>query len=160
MSTIKWSPTTSMKINKPPGTCIIGSPGAGKTFAMLNFAANCIGMGERVIAIDPKNDFRKLYNINPNIDIIDVNDIAPGALNPFEFLKSVNKDTGKIEYIDSPTVLTIIELICGKLDSTTFTSIQPIVQDFVTKNKNDPDTVVAMKDVADYLFQNKKLLKI
>ena len=34
-------------------------------------------MGQRVIAIDPKNDFNKLYNVNPNIEIIDINDIRP-----------------------------------------------------------------------------------
>ena len=63
MSTIKWSPTTAQMVNNAPGTIVVGSPGSGKTFALLNIAANCLGIGQRVIAIDPKNDFDKLFNV-------------------------------------------------------------------------------------------------
>ena len=90
MSTIKWSPITAMADNMAPGTIVCGSPGSGKTFAMLNFAANALGMGQRVIIIDPKNDLDKLKNVDSRIEIIDVNDIRPGALNPLEFLKKKN----------------------------------------------------------------------
>ena len=152
MSTIKWSPTTAHMMNNAPGTVVVGSPGSGKTFALLNFAANCLGMGQRVIAIDPKNDFPKLYNVNPNIDIIDINKIRPGALNPFEFLKKVEKD-GSIRTIDTATLMTIIEIMCGKLDKQTIIDITPIVTDFVTKSKNSNE-YYDMQDVADYLYAN------
>ena len=111
-------------------------------------------MGQRVIAIDPKNDFNKLYNVNPNIEIIDINDIRPGALNPFEFLKKVEKD-GTVKNIDSPTLMTIIELLTGKLDQDTKIAITPIVQDFIKKS-NMTHQYYDMQDVADYLFANKR----
>ena len=141
-------------VNKSPGTIICGSPGSGKTYAMLNFAANCLGIGQRVIIIDPKNDFDKLYNVNKSINIIDINNIRPGALNPFTFLRKIEKD-GSVKNIDSPTLMTIIELLTGKLDQDTKIAITPIVQDFITKSKNSND-YVDMQDVADYLFANKR----
>ena len=60
MSTINWLPTTAMLCDDAPGTVVVGSPGSGKTYALMNFAANCLGMRQRVIAIDPKNDFNRL----------------------------------------------------------------------------------------------------
>lgn len=133
-------------------TIVVGSPGSGKTFALLNFCANALGMGQRVIAIDPKNDFSKLYNVNKSINIIDINKIQPGALNPFEFLKKIDKK-GKVTYIDTATLMTIIEIMCGKLTPEIIIDITPIVTDFVTKSKNSDD-YVDMQDVADYLYSN------
>ena len=133
-------------------TVVVGSPGSGKTFFLLNVAANCLGMGQRVIAIDPKNDFDKLYNVNPNINIVDINDIRPGALNPFTFLKKIDVD-GNVQHIDTPTLMTIIELLTGKLDQQTRIDITPIVTDFVTRSKNS-DEYVDMQDIADYLYAN------
>lgn len=153
MSTIKWSPTTAHLCNNAPGTVVVGAPGSGKTFALLNFAANCLGMGQRVIAIDPKNDFDKLYNVNKNITIIDINKIRPGALNPFEFLKKIDEN-GNITFIDTSTLMTIIELMCGTLDKSTRIAITPIVTDFVTKCKNGGE-YVDMLDIANYLFSNR-----
>ena len=154
MSTVKWSPTTAHMCNNAPGTVVVGSPGSGKTFALLNFASNCIGIGQRVIAIDPKNDFPKLYNINKNLDIIDINNIRPGALNPFEFLKTIDEKTGKEKFIDTSTLMTIIEIICGKLDRNILIDITPIVTDFVTKSKNSGE-YCDMQDIADYLYANQ-----
>lgn len=154
MSTVKWSPTTAALANASPGTIVCGSPGSGKTFFLINVAANCMGIGQRVIAIDPKNDFNKLYNVNKNIKIIDISNISPGALNPFTFLAKTNKETGEEESIDTATLMSIIELLCGKLSSDVTTAITPIVTDFVTKSRNSDD-YVDMQDVADYLFANK-----
>lgn len=153
MSTIKWSPTTAHMMNNAPGTIICGSPGSGKTFAMLIIAANCLGTGQRVIAIDPKNDFDKLYNVNPNIRIIDINNIHPGALNPFTFLRKIDED-GNVTHLDVPTLMTVIELLTGKMDQQTKIDITPIVTDFVTKSKQS-DEYVDMQDIADYLFANR-----
>lgn len=153
MSTIKWSPTTAQMVNNAPGTIVVGSPGSGKTFALLNIAANCLGMGQRVIAIDPKNDFDKLYNVNPSINIIDINKIRPGALNPFEFLKKID-EKGNIKYIDTATLMTVIEIMCGKLERNTIIGITPIVTDFVTRAKTTGD-YYDMQDVADYLYANQ-----
>lgn len=150
MSTVKWSPTTAQMMNNAPGTVVCGSPGSGKTFFLLNMAANCLGIGQRVIAIDPKNDFDKLYNVNPAIDIVDVNNIRPGALNPFEFLKKIDGD-GTVTYVDTPTLMTIIELLTGKLDQKTKIAITPIVKDYVTKSKNGNE-YVDMQSLTDYLY--------
>ena len=133
-------------------TVVVGSPGSGKTFALLNFAANALGMGQKVIAIDPKNDFNKLLNVNPNIDIVDINNIKPDALNPMEFLKEHNED-GSVEYIDTATLMSIIEILTGKLDQGAIIDITPIVTDFVTRNKQRGE-YVNMLDVANYLFAN------
>lgn len=153
MSTIKWSPVTAMLNNQAPGTIVCGSPGSGKTFAMLNFAANALGMGQRVIIIDPKNDFDKLLNVNPHIDIIDINDITPDALNPLEFLKKQNPD-GTTEFIDTSTLMTIVEIMTGKLSQETLIAITPIITDFVNRNKQRKE-YVNMSDVAEYLYMNK-----
>ena len=153
MSTIKWSPTTAQMVNNAPGTIVVGSPGSGKTFALLNICANCLGMGQKVIAIDPKNDFDKLYNVNHNIKIIDVNKIRPGALNPFEFLKNID-EKGNIRHIDTPTLMTIIEILTGKMDNKVKVAITPIVTDFVTRNKNS-DEYVDMQDIAEYLYSRQ-----
>ena len=82
VSTVKWSPTTAQMKNNAPGTIVVGAPGSGKTFFLRNIAANCLGMGQRIIAIDPKNDFNNLKNVNRDIEIIDIEHIRPGALNP------------------------------------------------------------------------------
>lgn len=140
-------------VNNAPGTIVVGSPGSGKTFALLNFAANCLGTGQRVIAIDPKNDFDKLYNVNPSINIVDINRIRPGALNPFEFLKKKDKYGNDVN-IDTATLMTIIEIMCGKLDRNTIIGITPIVTDFVTRSKTTGD-YYDMQDVADYLYANQ-----
>jgi len=141
MSTIRWSPTTAQFENRAPGTIVLGAPGSGKTFFLLNTCANCLGMGQRIIVIDPKNDFCKLLNVSSNIDYIDVNSISPGALNPFTFL----------DKFDASTLLTIIEIICGKLDKADLIAITPIIKDFVTKYSRD-NTYCDMQDVADYLY--------
>ena len=120
------------------------------TFFMINVAANALGMGQRVIALDPKDDFAKLYNVNPHIHIVDINNIQPGALNPFEFLKTYDDD-GTERKVDTNTIMTIIELLCGKLDKETLIAINPIIQDFV--NTRSLREYVDMQDVADYLFQ-------
>lgn len=151
MSTVRWSPTTAQMVNNAPGTIIVGAPGSGKTFAILNFGANCLATGQRVIAIDPKNDLDKLHNIYP-INIIDINKIRPGALNPFEFLKKVDKN-GNVEFVDTATIMTVIEILCGKLSRDIIIDVTPIVSDFVTKTKNTGE-YCDMQDIADYLFSN------
>jgi len=141
LSTIRWSPTSAQFLNKSSTSIVIGAPGSGKTFFILNVCANCLGMGQRVIAIDPKNDFVKLRNVNPSIEIVDINKIRSGALNPFTFLDS----------FDTSTLMTIIEIICGKLSKEDIIEITPIVKDFVTKFIRDGE-YKDMQDVADYLF--------
>ena len=144
MSTIQWLPTTSIFCNNAVGSLIIGAPGAGKSFFILNTCANLLGMGMRVIAIDPKNDLEKLKNVAPEVEVIDVNHIRAGALNPFTFL----------DHCDATTLLTIIEIICGKLDRNDIIAVTPIIKDFVTAFDRD-GKYQDMQDVADYLFGNQ-----
>lgn len=141
MSTIRWSPYSSIVMNEAVTSVVFGSLGSGKTFFLITLALNELAMGRRIIAIDPKNDFQKVLNINPEVHHIDVNHIKEGALNPFTFL----------DEIDSLTILTIIELLVGKLTDEKRTAITPIIQDFVTKNKTKNE-YRDMSDVAEYLF--------
>lgn len=122
------------------------------TYAMMNFAANCLAMQQRVIVLDPKNDFSRLYNVNPNIKLIDLRNASDGALNPFEFLKETLPD-GTIKYVDSATIMTILELLVGqgKLDGVTYTKITPIIQDFCKKVRLNGE-YADIGDVATYLM--------
>ena len=122
------------------------------TFFMVNIAATALGMGKRIIAIDPKDDFQRLYNINKNIHIIDINNIKPGALNPFEFLKDYDEE-GNEKRLDTTTLMTIIESLCGTIDDKMLTAISPIVQDFI--NIRSREGYVDLQDVTDYFFRNE-----
>lgn len=143
MNTINWSPTTAIFENGSPTTVITGSPGSGKSFFLLNVAANQLIMGQKVIYIDPKNDAFALANVVPNIDIIDVNNISEGSLNPFTILK--NCDVNKI--------MTLIECICGKLSDGQRIAITPIIKDFIIK-KNRDKIYVDFITLANYLYAN------
>jgi len=144
MSSIYYSPVTSIWTNSAIGTLVIGQPGAGKTFFGLNVAANEIAMGRRVIVIDPKNDFIKLKNIASEVDIVDVNKIAPGSLNPFTFLDDC----------DALTLMTIIEIILGDINKDAKGKLSGILQDFVTQS-NKYGEYTDMDDVVQYLYMNK-----
>lgn len=111
------------------------------TVFLQTVLVNSLRMKQRVVAIDPKNDLQKIKNIYPSINIIDINNIRNGALNPFTFLGN----------IDTSTIVSIIEIICGKLTTEEERAITPIVQDFVIKFKRD-GVYVDMQDVAEYLF--------
>lgn len=68
---IFYDPHFAIAINRPPVTQITGSPGSGKTFTGLLFAAHSSLSGKLTFVIDPKGDFAalsKLYRlkeINP-----------------------------------------------------------------------------------------------
>lgn len=111
------------------------------TIFLLSTLANTLSLRQRVLAIDPKNDLVKIQNVYPNVKIVDINNIRDGALNPFTFLKD----------IDTSVILSIIELICGKLSTDEERAVTPIIQDFVTRFKRDGN-YVDMQDVAEYLF--------
>lgn len=146
MPSISWSPINSILENKSAGTVIIGSPGSGKTYFLLNIAANCLLTGCRVIYIDPKNDASALLNIYKDIKITDVNNIAPGALNPFNVLKDVS----------SNVMLSIISCICGNLSDEKLVSISPIVNDFVIKNNRDKANI-NFSMLANYLYASSNI---
>lgn len=145
MNTISFSPFTSIYEDCPPGVCVTGIPGSGKTFFLLNLAANCIMMGARVIFIDPKNDAKDLKNIDSSIKLTDINNITPGALNPFKVLK--NPDTN--------TILSIIKCMCGSLSDEQLVEVTPIVNDFVKQNRKDI-TDTNFDALAEYLYSSNK----
>ena len=124
------------------------------TFFMTNVASHCISMGQRVIALDPKDDFQRLYNINKNIRIVNINNIRPGALNPFEFLK-YKDEKGNIVKVDETTIMTILEMLCGKMGKEDNIVISPIIQDFV--NTYSYRKYTDMVDIADYLIKQEKI---
>lgn len=141
MGTIYFSPVISIMMNKPAGTLILGQPGQGKSWLTTTLAVNEISNGRRVIALDPKNDLLHLNVIDPNVKVVDVNNVRPGSLNPFVFLDECN----------SMTLKTIIELIVGGIkDIEADSQIDGILQDFINRNKRG-DSPVGMYQVADYL---------
>lgn len=143
MSSIQFSPFTSIFENKASGTVIFGSPGAGKTFFLLNIIANSLMMEQRFFAIDPKNDLGVLSDIFPNVEYIDINNVKPGSLNPFVVINN----------LDTNTLSSIISIICGGLTDDQIISITPIINDFINRYKKTNDKV-SFSDVADYLYAN------
>ena len=148
MAEVFWSPITAMHCNKPPGTIVCGVPGGGKSFFLLNTAANCLEQGCNVFVLDAKNDMLPLKNLFPHIKTTDVNNISAGSLDPFLVFDD----------IESTTVLTIIEILCGKLTSEQKLAVTPIIGDFVNKIKLSEDkSSVTFRSFADYLYQNENI---
>lgn len=145
MAEFLFSPVTAIHSNKPPGTLITGVPGSGKSFCMTNLASNCLEEGCKTLCLDAKNDMLTLKNIYPDVKITDVNNINPGALDPFLVFENV----------DAITILSVVEIICGGLDQATTTAITPIIKDFVTRAKMTKNA--NFRDFANYLYQNKSI---
>ena len=147
MSSISWLPIASAWENDNSGTIVCGMPGSGKTFFMVNTAANCICMGQRIVAIDPKDDFIKLKNIMPEVEVVDINKVKeqrPGALNPFTFLSDCS----------AINLMTVIEILLGEVTREDKSALIPILTDFMTdyrKYGNYTD----LQDLVDYLHSNR-----
>lgn len=140
---VLFSPFTAIFENKAAGTAIIGSPGSGKTFSLLNIMANSLMMEQKIFCIDPKDDAGVLAEIYPEkVQYIDINSITPGALNPFSV----------IENIDTNTLVSIISIICGGFNDQENIAVTPIVNDFV--NKSRKMSGISFNNVADYLYAN------
>lgn len=146
MSSIQFSPFNAIFENKAAGTAIIGKPGSGKSFFLLNLMANAYIMEQRIFAIDPKDDLGVLCDVFQDIEYININDIKPGALNPFKVIKN----------IDTNTLSSIISIICGNLSDSQIVAITPIINDFINKYKRNlkGSANLSFADVADYLYAN------
>ena len=144
MASVQWSPFTAIFENKAATSVVIGSPGSGKSFFLINIIANSLMFEQRCFAIDPKNDLGVLVDVFPDkIEYIDINDITPGALNPFKVLKT----------IDTNTIASIVSIICGGLTDQQTVSITPIINDFVIRFRKSTH-MVSFSDIADYLYAN------
>lgn len=147
MASVQYSPFTAIFNNMASGNVIVGSPGSGKTFFMLNVCANALMMEQRVFAVDPKNDLGVLADVFPDkVEYVNINNIKPGALNPFQVLKNV----------DTNVISSIVSIICGGLTDKQTVSVTPIVKDFVVKQKKS-GRYVSFADLADYLYANDNL---
>ena len=147
MTTIQYSPFTSIFENKAATSIIVGQPGSGKTFFILNICANALMMEQRVYAIDPKDDLGVLEDIFPDkIEYIDINNIKHGALNPFKVIKTV----------DTNLIASIVSIMCGGLTDSQSISVTPIINDFVIRHNRRPGSV-SFSDLADYLYANDNL---
>lgn len=150
MAAIQFSPFTSLWENAGGSTTvIIGMPSSGKTFFMINLCANALLFEQRFFAIDPKDDMGVLSNIFPDkVEYININDIKPGALSPFNVIPD----------LDTNTLSSIISIICGNIDDQQAISITPILNDFVIRQKQlkkvDPNAHVSFSSLIDYLYAN------
>ena len=143
MSSINFSPFTSIFENKASGTVVFGTPGSGKTFFLLNLIANALIMQQRIFGIDPKDDLGIISEVFPEVEYIDINNINPGSLNPFKVIKD----------LDTNTLLSIISIICGGLTDDQMVSVTPIINDFINKHRRSANNL-SFADVADYLYAN------
>ena len=142
---IQFSPFTSIFENKAAGTIIIGQPGNGKTYFLITVVSNLLIMNTKIFAIDPKNDLSVLANYFP-INVVDVNKIVPGAMNPFRVFRDVNTNA----------ILAVVDIICGGLTQEQNVVISPIVNDFVVKFKRTGE-IPNFSDLADYLYANDNI---
>lgn len=145
MSEVFYSPFTAINENFPPGTIVVGQPGSGKSFSLLNIAANSLEQGGILFVLDAKNDMLALRNIFPNIKITDVNNISAGSLDPFIVFPDV----------DSTIILTITEMMVGKLETEQKLAVTPIIGDFIRRVKNGGNA--SFRDFADYLYRNENV---
>ena len=143
MSSIQFSPFTSIFENKPAGTIIIGVPGSGKTYFILNIIANALLMKNRIFALDYKNDLQILKNLDIayELNYIDINNIKPGALNPFAVIKN----------IDVNTIQSIISIMCGGLTDDQQIILTPIIQDHVNEFRRMGGNM-SFNRLANYLY--------
>lgn len=143
-TSILFSPFTAIFENKAAGTIACGMPGSGKTFFILNMIANALMLEQRVFMIDPKDDGGVIADVYPEkIEYIDINNIRPGALNPFQVIK----------HIDTNTLVSIISIICGGFSDQESIAVTPIVNDFINMHRRSNDHV-SFSDVVDYLYAN------
>lgn len=111
------------------------------TFLMVNMASLALEQGAHVFCLDAKNDMLALKNIHKDIKVTDVNNIAPGSLDPFLVF----------ENIETTAIQTIVEVLCGELDSKQKLAVSPIIKDFVRQAKTNKTT---FREFANYLYQN------
>ena len=146
MASVQYNPFAAIFENRPATSVVIGRPGAGKTFFLLNVAANCLMLETGLIAIDPKDDLGVLEDVFPDkVEVIDINNIRPGALNPFRVLRNV----------DTNVITSIVSVICGGLSDQQTVAITPIINDFVIRyRRSSGGKLASFGDIADYLYAN------
>lgn len=151
MSTVTFSPFTNILENGTNTTLIAGSPGSGKTYFLLTIIANALMMNQKVFVIDPKNDVAMLQEYFPEVDVIDVNDIRDGSLDPFSVLPE----------IDELELLSIIEMIAGDITPKQRNAASPVIQDFIRAHRLKTSKV-SMKQIADafYAHSNEELQEL
>lgn len=144
MSEITFTPATQVLENKACGTIVVGRSGGGKSYFLLNLAAGCLEMGQNIFCLDAKNDMMNLRNVFPDIKVTDVNNIAPGSLDPFLVFDDV----------DPTVVFTIVEILCGELNPDQKLAITPIINDFVNKLKFNSEGTT-FREFSQYLYSNQ-----
>lgn len=121
---------TPIKNNKPPGTLVTGSPGAGKTFFALTMAALSALLGKTTIVLDPKGDFISLGELESQIGKVNQWHLGgagarsrPGILDPFNMASERGEKL--------TLVISVIDLFVGGLTDSQMTALAPIVQDVI-----------------------------
>lgn len=154
MSEVLFSPVTAINENRPPASIVLGAPGSGKSYAMVNMCAAAIEQSCGIFVLDAKNDMQVLKNISPDIQLIDVNQIvdsrsssAHGSLDPFICIKD----------LDAPMLITIVDTLCGGLSQDQQTELVPIVGDFINRSRHSRNTTTSttFRDFVDYLYQHQ-----
>lgn len=145
---VYFNPFTPIFENMAPGCIVVGSPGKGKTHFALTICRNVIMQRAHVIALDPKDDIKKICTIDE--ETRNVNLLEGYVMDPFLC----------IDNLDTNFIMSLIETICGKLTLDQKTDITPVVTDFVRRSKTNADTT--FKKFTDYLYSssNKNCMNI
>lgn len=143
MSTVTFSPSTSIFEDGTNTTLVVGSPGSGKTYFLLTVAANELIMQKKVFALDFKKDLQDIKQYFPSVNIVDINDVHEGALNPFNVL----------EDIDTLEIISIIDMMVGGIDESQRNYATPIVQDAINAFKRKTSRVT-MFSIAEQFYQH------
>ncbi len=113
--------------NKPPGVCITGKPGSGKSYLAMTLTAISAILGKTTIVLDPKGDFISLMNLQQDIGKFNLWNLSDkrrrGLLDPFR----MSKDPG--EQLD--LAMTVIEMFTGGIDGEQRTALAPIIKDVI-----------------------------
>lgn len=118
-----FSPHLAMRLRRPPGVLIVGSPGGGKSFTGFTLTCQMVMQGVWAIYIDPKADalpIRELKGLG-QVNVLDLAHGNDGILNPFALSASPSE-----QILDA--LETIQFLVGGSLSSGESTAVAPILQ--------------------------------
>lgn len=142
-SPVFYDPHTAIMNNKPGGTAILGSPGAGKSFLGMTLAMMSAVSGKQTVYWDPKNDSIGMAALEDeigegNIDIWDLNSpTEAGSLDPF------TSDT-KQERISK--ALNLVEILIGGRRITDFqrVKLKPIISDLANDRNASMERLITL----------------
>lgn len=128
---VKWSPNTCLKDGAPTGTLICGGINSkiAKRNFLVNIVNNSLNNNENPIIIDFGNRLFDYHAKYSNYNIIDLDKLSTGSLNPFILIPNL--------YADELT--NIIECLCGAFEASIKNNLHNHIIDYMTIKHNNLD---------------------